>query len=255
MPVYFDEAPTQRGRVVKALALLAVVVVVLWALWPSSEGGDALDPAQSTSVGNVSKSESSATSTVGASARPDRAPMEIDLMGARLDASRLFQLGFGGGLNLDSETRATLDTLLVQTSSEPSPEDLQKLEQTLRQGLPKEEAEKALKLFQGYRDYLADMTKEGSGLGIPETPQAVDDYFARLGQIQRRHFDDATATALFGQDVTNARLVLHAALVEQNQNLSPAQKKEQLDALRAQLPPEQRGLIAGPSTGAASEGG
>jgi hypothetical protein len=255
MPVYFDEHPSERRRLVMALAVLAVVAVVLWALWPSSEGGDALGPAEAPGAGNVSKAKANPKSPAGAGARQDGSLIEIDLLGTRLDASRLFQLGFGGGLNLDSETRATLDTLLVHTSSEPSPEDLQKLEQTLRQGLPKEEAERALKLFQGYRDYLADMTKEAGGLGIPETPQAVDDYFARLAQIQRRHFDHATATALFGQDMSNARLVLHAALVDQNQNLSPAQKKEQLDALRAQLPPDQRGLIAGPSAGAASEGG
>lgn len=252
MTVHFDEVSPWRQRAVLGVALLVGLILLLVAFWPTGE--IEAPPRQSAAgAGNVSESKALRSGPAPGARGPDGSLIEIDMLGMRLDASRLFQLGFGGGLNLDSETRATLDTLLVQTSTDPSPGDLQKLEQTLRQGLPKEEAEKALRLFHGYRDYQAEMTKEAPGLGIPETPQAVDDYFARLGQIQRRHFDDATATALFGQDMKNARLVLHAALVEQNQNLSPVQRKEQLDALRAQLPADQRGLIPEPSEGAASD--
>lgn len=179
--------------------------------------------------------------------------VEVDVLGARMDVSRLFQLGFGGGLNVDSDTRATLDTLMMQMSDPPSQKELEKLEFTLRQGLPKEEAEKALKLLQGYRSYQADLRAESVQLGIPETQQSVDEYFAQVSRIQRRHFDDATASALFGPDIRNARAVMMAAVIEQNPNLSPAQKKEQIDALRADLPPDQRGIVPEPSEGAASE--
>lgn len=253
MTVHFDKVSPWPRRALLGFAVAVALALVVLALWPDSQEEGTPGAAAARGDGNVSGAKALAIGPPAAGRRPDGSLIEIDLMGMRLDASRLFQLGFGGGLNVDAETRATLDTLLVQTSTDPSPEDLQKLEQTLRQGLPKEEAEKALKLFQGYRDYLADMTKEAPGLGIPETPQAVDDYFGRLAQIQRRHFDDATASALFGRDMGNARLVLHAALVEQNQNLSPAQKQEKLDALRAQLPPDQRGLIPEAAEGAASE--
>lgn len=179
--------------------------------------------------------------------------VEIDVLGTRMDVSRLFQLGFGGGLNVDSDTRATLDTLMLQMSDPPTPQEAEKLEYTLRQGLPKEEAEKALKLLHGYRSYQSDLRTEGAQLGIPETPQSVDAYFAEVSRIQRRHFDDATASALFGPDMRNARAVMMAAVIDQNPNLSLAEKKEQIDALRAQLPADQRGIVPEPTAGAASE--
>jgi lipase chaperone LimK len=229
-------------------------VAALSALW---FGGAAdLYPAAESVHGNGSNQKGNAQGSGGAAATEpssDSGLVEVDVLGARMDVSRLFQLGFGGGLNVDSDTRATLDTLMVQMSDPPTAEQAAKLEYTLRQGLPKEEAEKALKLLQGYRSYQADLRAEGAQLGIPESQQSVDAYFAQVSRIQRRHFDDATATALFGADIRNARAVMMAAVIDQNPNLSPAQKKEQIDALRADLPPDQRGIVPEPSEGTASE--
>jgi hypothetical protein len=244
MVVRINESSGSRStlrRWVTVVASVAVVISILWAWW----GRDELTPSQSgeSHVGNDSKPKATAFGGWAASSPQGQPLVEVDLLGTRMDVSRLFQLGFGGGLQMDGETRSTLDTLLMQMSDPPTPQEAEKLEYTLRQGLPKEEAEKALKLFQGYRGYQAEMLAQGTQLGIPETAQSVDDYFAQVARIQRHHFEETR----------NARAVMLAAVIDQNPNLTAAQKKEQIDALRAELPPDQRGLVPEPSPGAASE--
>lgn len=253
MVVQLNNVPWwKKPAVLGALAVLLVAGGVgIW-LAPSR------DPQQGdeTVHGNGSNAKatgSNAGGGAGGISSGNSGLVEVDVLGTRMDVSRLFQLGFGGGLNVDADTRATLDTLMLQMSDPPTQQETEKLEYTLRQGLPKEEAEKALKMLQGYRSYQADLRNEGAQLGIPETAQTVDDYFAKVSLIQRRHFDENTATALFGQDLRNARAVMMAAVIDQNPNLSAAQKKEQIDALRATLPPDQRGIVPEPSEGAASE--
>ncbi|WOB10539.1 lipase secretion chaperone [Piscinibacter gummiphilus] len=254
MAVHLNIAPWWKRRSVLAVLGIALVGSAAAVLW---FGGANEPPAAPEGIhANTSNTKASGFDSTSAGARDsggNPALVEVDVLGTRMDVSRLFQLGFGGGLNVDADTRATLDTLMVQMSDPPTPEETAKLEYTLRQGLPKEEAEKALKLLQGYRSYQADLRTEGAQLAIPETAASVDDYFAKVALIQRRHFDDNTASALFGQDLRNARAVMMAAVIDQNPNLTPAQKKEQIDALRATLPPEQRGIVPEPSEGAASE--
>ena len=173
----------------------------------------------------------------------DKGLVEIDMLGTKLDAARLFDLGFAGGLTIDRDTRAALEALSTALPDQASEVDMQKLESALRRGLPPEDAEKAIKLFHDYRGYQADMKLELPALGVPESQEASDAYFDRVAQVQRKHFDDVTAKALFGQDIQNARLGSLASFINRDSGLSPAQRKEQLDALRALLPADQRGLI------------
>jgi len=254
MVVQLNNAPWWKRRMLLGGVGLVLVAAAAGWLWfgASDESRTSLEPIH----GNGSNTKASGFSAAGAAAGNsggNSALVEVDVLGTRMDVSRLFQLGFGGGLNVDADTRATLDTLMLQMSDPPTQQETEKLEYTLRQGLPKEEAEKALKMLQGYRSYQADLRNEGPQLGIPETAQSVDDYFAKVALIQRRHFPEGTANALFGQDIRNARAVMMAAVIDQNPNLSAAQKKEQIDALRAELPAEQRGIVPEPSEGAASE--
>ncbi len=231
-----------KNRIFAFVGIAAVLAALGW--WFTSQRGEESPlPAEPAAAG--------AGVTAGAAAlRPAASAdnskvVEIDMMGNKLDASRLFDLGFAGGLNIDQETRSTLDTLLMNMSDTPAAQEIEKLEWTLRNGLPKDGAEKAIKMFHGYRAYLGDMKGELQQLGIPDTPAAASAYFDQLALLQRRHFDDTTATALFGQENRNARLVMQAALINQNGALSESDKKEQLDQLRAQLPQDQQGLIQG----------
>ena len=93
----------------------------------------------------------------------------------------------------------------------------------------------------------------------PSTVAEAHKFFDEMDAVRRRHFDDATANALFGPDEGYARLTMVASLVEQDPKLTAEQKKEQIDALRAQLPPEKRSMIPDPSApaadGAASQPG
>ena len=77
-----------------------------------------------------------------ASPRPD-APQVVRDGVARLDASRLFELGYGGGLIVDQDTRAALELVLAEHTSAV---EMEQLEAALRSNMPKEEAERVLRL-------------------------------------------------------------------------------------------------------------
>lgn len=181
---------------------------------------------------------------------PGSSVIVVDAMGTKFDAARLFELGFAGGLVIDRDTRATIEAVLNSMPEDPSEQDLQRLERTLREGLPKDDADKAIKLFTDYRSYTATVRDEMQPLGIPGNLQEANDFFDRMEAIKRRHFDDATASALFGQHDAHARVTMEAMFVEQDTTLTPEQKQERLDALRAKLPPDQQSLIPRPDAGA-----
>ena len=179
----------------------------------------------------------------GAGAAAPWAVTVSDAMGLTLDASRLFQLGFAGGLVIDADTRASIEAVINSMPDPPSADDLARLERTLREGLPREDAEKALKLMTDYRHYTEDVRNEMQPKGIPNSMEEARAFFDQMDAVKRRHFDDATANALFGQADNHARLTMEAMFVQQDTGLSPEQKKARLDALRAQLPADQKSLI------------
>lgn len=177
----------------------------------------------------------------------------IDLMGRTVDAARLFEIGYAGGLQIDAHTRDALEILLSTLPEEPGAEDLERLAWTLRDGLPAADAERALGLVQGYRAYLHDMRVQYHRLGIPTRPEEAQAFFAQIEAVQRRHFGDETAQALFGEELQHGRLVMEAAFVAQDASLSPQERHVRLEALRSRLPPPLRSSI--PDGAATSPGG
>jgi lipase chaperone LimK len=200
------------------------------------------------------QAESAASRVAGAGANPSGAaagdgsarPWAVtvsDAMGTTMDAARLFELGFAGGLVIDRDTRASIEALLNSLPEDLSEKDLERLERTLREGLPKEDAEKAFKLINDYRDYTQEVRDVMQPKGIPNSMEEAKAFFDQMEAVKRRHFDEATASALFGQADTHARLTMEAMFVQQDNALSAEQKNAQLDALRAQLPADQQSLI------------
>lgn len=227
-----------------ALAAGAVLVIAALAYRGSSpEGGSAVD-------GGAPGASSQQAVEASASGRTTRPPSERsgavmveDAMGGRLDAARLFELGFAGGLVIDEDTRSAIEAVLNSLPQDPSDEDLKRLENTLRAGLPREEAERAMKLFTDYRAYNHDIVAQMQPQGIPGNLQELNAFFDQMESLKRRHFDEATAKALFGEHDAWARITMEASIVEMDASLTPEQKKARIDALRQKLPPDQRQRI------------
>jgi hypothetical protein len=186
----------------------------------------------------------------GAASPGMKAP--IDLMGLTVDAARLFEIGYAGGLTIDGRMRETLEILLSNLPEEPSADDIERLEWTLRDGLPAADAQKAIALFHGYRAYLKDMRGEYLRLGIPANREDAQAFFAQMEAVQRRHFGADTAEAVFGDELRHSRLVMEASFVAQDTSLSPEERQAQRRALRAQLPPELQDSIPDEAPAAAS---
>jgi hypothetical protein len=230
------------------IALAAVAVLgVCWRLWPS----DAPEAVPMSAAAGLAAAAASGLEPARAPGPADNAVVVVDAHGLRLDAARLFEIGFAGGLVIDGDTRAAIEAVLNSLPPEPGDADLARLERTLREGLPREDAERAMKLFADYRAYTKDVHEQMEPLGIPGNLTEANAFFDKMDALKRQHFGDATAQALFGQHDAHARITMEAGFISQDQTLSPDEKKERLEALRARLPPEQRSLI--PVEGSASQ--
>jgi lipase chaperone LimK len=227
------------------LAAALVAAAVGYRTWAP----DALEssPSVTPPVGTPGTPRGPSASHAGAPAAVASSVVVHDATGATLNAARLFELGFAGGLVIDRDTRAVIEAVLNSMPEQPSEQDLQRLERTLREGLPREDAERAIKLFGSYRSYTADVRQQMEPLGVPRNLQEMNAFFDQMEAIKRRHFDDPTVQALFGAADMHARVSMEAMFVDQDPSLTLEQKKQRLDELRARLPAEQQSLIPQPS--------
>jgi lipase chaperone LimK len=242
----------KRSWFILALSALAVAAGA-WFWLDSPPAEEPGPPAAVATGGGVAAAGPSRATTSASSASQPWAVTVSDAMGATLDAARLFELGFAGGLVIDRDTRASIEALLNTLPEQLSDDDLARLERTLREGLPKEDAERALKLINDYRAYTEEVRVEMMPKGIPTSLEEARSFFDQMEAVKRRHFDEATANALFGPDDGYARVTMEAMFVQQSTTLTPEQKKAQLDELRAKLPPDQKSLIPDPAAEAASQ--
>ncbi|MET0335210.1 MAG: lipase secretion chaperone [Rhizobacter sp.] len=235
-------------------AAVVVVAAVGYSSWsPEPAGTAAGQPGAGGVAATGAGGQYQSSGTNGVPGVSSAAITVNDAMGTTLDAARLFELGFAGGLVIDQGTRSAIEAVLNSMPENPSEDDLKRLERTLREGLPREDAEKALKLFSSYRGYTADVHKQLEPLGIPGNVQEMNAFFDQMDTIKRRHFDESTNSALFGQHDAYARTSMEAMFVEQDTSLTPEQKLKRLQELRAKLPPDQQSLIPLPTAGGASQ--
>ena len=222
-----------------ALALLGMVGLGL-AYWlmsgESTQEADA--PHQATAHEQTAAAPSVQASRVAVSTAASQAEGIIDI-----DTARFFDIGYSGGLVIDESLRAKLDAVVTSLPENPTKADLDKIELQMRQGLPKDTAEKAIKLVHAYRGYIHDMRAEMMRGNIPSTQEQAQELVDRMLAIQRRNFDEATVQAMFGAQNALARITVQASVVTQDPTLSYADKKARLDALRAQLPADRRELV------------
>ena len=189
--------------------------------------------------------ESEPTTTAGpasddGAARFDTPPAPLAGQDHRSDplaqAVQLFHIGYAGGLQLDEETRAALDTLVNSLPEVPTAADLAQVEKALRLSLPHEDAERALTLVHGYIGYRADVSGLLAAAPPPANADELHQLFAQVDAIQRRHFTPDAEQALFGPGAREGRALLEIMTVQQDATLTDAQKQERINALRKDMP-------------------
>jgi lipase chaperone LimK len=183
-----------------------------------------------------------ASAARGAAAPAASAPAP-DLPGTHLDAARLFELGFAGGLVIDQDTRAALEILMADMGDPPSPQDVQRIEDALRKGLPAREAEQAVGLLRNYRAYVAEVEQQMAPRGIPGSVDEMNAWFDQMAAVRQRHFDPAMSDVLFGAHEAYARYSMEVGFIEQDPSLSGPARQERLDRLREQLPDSAKALM------------
>lgn len=234
-------AQKSRGTPFTAAAIALLVVLAAAGAWYATAGSDAEPPARviASAPAPTAAPSGNGAATTARTALP-RAPVEP---APADDPARVFDLGFSGGLVVDGSTVTALDRLQSLLGENPTPEDIARLEHQLRQGLPREDADKAIKLFHGYRGYTREMTTEVMAMGVPQTREAAGALLARIDAVQHRHFDAGAADAMFADQNRLSKAVLDAALVQMDTSLSNPQKQERLDAIKRTLPESQQHAI------------
>ncbi|AKJ29165.1 lipase secretion chaperone [Caldimonas brevitalea] len=221
------------------ITALAVGAAVLYEGPPSDPGRASAETAPPVSRG--------ASPGVGArSAAGPGSALRVSVMGIDLDLAQLFEIGYAGGLKVNEDTRAALEALMDVLPAPLSQDDLQRIEWTLRDGLPKADADRAIALVRGYRGYVDELSQEADRGAIPDTLAAAREQFARLEAMRQRHFDVATADALFGPHDRHAMVTLEAMFVAQDASLPVDEKRARLATLRAALPAELQSQIPEP---------
>lgn len=227
-----------RAMAGAALAALAVGAV----FWPRAEDG----PEQVLAQG-----AGAATQTLPA-ATPSAKPRAITGNDAFDQAARLLELGVAGDLNVDANTRGALDVLLASLGNPPRAAELQGLEEALRRAMPGEAATQAMALVRRYAGYTGAAAADSAGQQAPTTLEELKTLLDKTIALRRKHFDAATAQALFGAEEALSRHALAVQAIEADPQLSYAEKTARIKALREQLPPEAASQEA-PETLATSE--
>ncbi len=241
--MYFRLASDVLKIAMRAILILVAVALVAGACW---WGASVPTDAVVVHDGAPARPGSTLAGGTQTGAVGSRAPQPVSISaaaGLTMDAARLFELGFGGGLMLDRDTRASIEALINTMPPEPSAQDMQRLQQALRAGLPFVEAEKAYKLISNYRSYSREVQREMLPMGIPKNQDEARLLYDRMDAMKSRYFDEATANALFGADERFARLTMEAGFIEQDLALTAEQKSQAIEVLRAKLPVERRELI------------
>jgi lipase chaperone LimK len=174
---------------------------------------------------------------------PGSPPATTEAADSRPDVARLFALDAAGRLVIDADTGMALEALIGDMPEQPSPLDVRRTEDALRKGLPAREAARAIGLLRSYRAYVAEVESQVAPGGIPQSLDEVDALFDRMTALRLRHFDRATAEALFGTHDAYARYTMQTTFIEQDGSLSGPVKQDRLDRLRAQLPEEVKAMI------------
>lgn len=229
-----DRRPRAALAAVLAVAVLALGCGLAY-VWLA----DAPEPAGAAGAGAARPAAAPQAGQAGAATGAGLA----DLGSTRLDAARLFELGFAGGLVIDQDTRVALEILMADMADPPTAQDMQRIEDALRQGLPAREAAQAVGLLRSYRSYVGDIEQQISPRGIPANVQEMNALFDDMAAVRLKHFDPATADALFGAHEAYARYSMEASFIEQDPGLDGPARQARLDRLREQLPPQVKALV------------
>lgn len=226
--ITFDR-PSSGRRPLTVAAGCAGVAALVWLAWPSAEPAGRPSPATvAGSAGNQ------------AAPAPGSRPRVLPVPGGSepVDPARMFDLGLAGDLRVDLETKAALDLIVAELGDNPSAQALEKLERSLRGGLPREAAEQVLAMVQSYRAYTQALATSAALQRPPQSPEEMRQLLAQDAALRRRHFDAATSDALFGVQEAYSRYMLDAQAIDSDPRLSAVEKARRIHALRSALPGE-----------------
>ncbi|MEY4561181.1 MAG: hypothetical protein RLZZ618_458 [Pseudomonadota bacterium] len=227
-----------RARIALTAGAVAVLIAVGWA-WQQSGTMDATTlPSSSQTLATLPRAASAAS------------VRNIASLGGHIeDAARLFELGMAGDLVLDARTKTALDLVLAELGDNPSPEAWQRLERSLRAGLPRDAATHALALVHSTIEFNTASRADATIHPAPATLADMNALIERNRTLRQKYFDPAADSGIFGVADAHTRYLVDLQMLEADTKLSPADKERRLQALLQARSPEVAALDPTPSPG------
>ncbi|OGB21446.1 MAG: hypothetical protein A3I66_18120 [Burkholderiales bacterium RIFCSPLOWO2_02_FULL_57_36] len=149
----------------------------------------------------------------------------------------IFAIGPNGELIINSSVMVGLDVLLAQLPEHPSRNDLARLEERCKEGLPDHAARDAHRFLHAYIAYRKAESEIEAQPHNADTTTAE----ARLNltiALRRAHFGAQVADALFAAGEAQSRFGIQATRIQADPNLSKFEKSTRLEALRKTISEE-----------------
>lgn len=174
------------------------------------------------------------------------ANLPSSLRGTAVDGR--LQASDDGRLVIEHAVRRVFDYFLSIIGEEPADTVLNRLQRYFQANLPASAVVDAEQLLARYLAWQAAAGELGDGAtpaAMQLQPEQMRARLALMESLQVQHLGETAAAAFFGDENRYNRYTLDRLALMAREDLAPAERQQQLQQLRANLPPEIRALTPG----------
>lgn len=146
-------------------------------------------------------------------------PLDAEPSGGTALAA-MFSMDEQGQLLVDHVTKAALDALWWELSETTDALALENMQARLRAALPGASGRRAAALLGSYQAYRLELGADAPA-DTSSDAAAIERQLQRQIAVRQRHFDDATAALLFGEEEAYLRLLAAALRTEAGESTAP----------------------------------
>lgn len=148
------------------------------------------------------------------------------------EPDKVFSLDATGRVNVDEQTRLNIEAFYARYGGD----GLENAKEEIRRSLPPEAAAEAIDLVEKFGNYqTAARQTYPPGVAPPTEDHAIAELDG-LHALRVAHFGEGVANAFYGREEKATRALLELMRIEKDQSLTPQEKAERADALRASMP-------------------
>lgn len=155
-------------------------------------------------------------------------------------APGMFSLNQDGALIVDPAVAYKLDILLAQLPERATLQEMQRVEERVKAGLPDDAAREAVDLLRRYAAYRNAETE--LELSARRDGTTAETLLGQLIALRRTHLGPAVADAMFASREAQAMFGIQSVRIQADPALNGKEKRQRIESLRQSLPAEANAL-------------